>query len=280
MSGPNPTNRESVSGDRPQGRESALRRASILGAATIRGRCSARDRDVDDDPDADQYRQHRRHEEDFRWRAHVQAFGWWRQKDPARLDSGSASGSVDRVTENYMPTVPSNGMRQPTVGTPPEYTVGDDQVPWVLGTQLTEQSGPLARAPKGSRVLLVEAHEFARRMPYHHNKLTLVFAAMRQFRDRLRAAGYDVTYVQADSFGDALTGFFEDNPGVTLVTMRSPSYGSERRFRELVEEAGGDLRVVENELFVSTRRAFDEWQTATSSDTSSSTAGCAGSRAY
>jgi len=150
-------------------------------------------------------------------------------------------------------------MWQPTVGTPPEYTVGDDEVPWILGTQLTEQSGPLARAPEGSRVLLVEAHEFARRMPYHHHKLTLVFAAMRQFRDRLRAAGYDVTYVQADSFGEALTGFFEDNPGVTLVTMRSPSYGSERRFRELVEEAGGDLRVVENELFVSTRRAFDEW---------------------
>jgi deoxyribodipyrimidine photolyase-related protein len=150
-------------------------------------------------------------------------------------------------------------MRQPTVGDPPGYDIGDDEVPWVLGTHLTRRSGPLARAPEGSRVLLIEAHGFARRMPYHHHKLTLVFAAMRRFRDRLRAAGYDVTYLRAETFGEAFETFFADHPDATLVTMRSPSYGSERRFRELVDAAGGDVRFVENELFVSTRRAFDEW---------------------
>ncbi|TKR24544.1 cryptochrome/photolyase family protein [Natronomonas salsuginis] len=150
-------------------------------------------------------------------------------------------------------------MRQPIVGTGPEYTVGADEVPWILGTQLTEQCGPLARAAEDSRVLLIEAHDFARRMPYHHHKLTLVFAAMRQFGDRLRADGYDVRYIRADTFGAGLERFFEDNPEATLVSMRSPSYGSERRFRELVAAAGGAVRFVENELFVSTRRAFDEW---------------------
>ncbi|MFB6360671.1 MAG: cryptochrome/photolyase family protein [Halobacteriales archaeon] len=150
-------------------------------------------------------------------------------------------------------------MRQPLVGTPPQYAIGEDEVPWVLGTQLTEQCGPLARAPAGSQVLLIEAHDFARRRPYHHHKLTLVFAAMRQFRDRLRAAGYDVTYVRADTFGDGLATFFDSNPDATLVIMRSPSYRSEGRFRELVAENAGDLRVVENELFLSTRQAFDEW---------------------
>ncbi|MDY6777322.1 MAG: cryptochrome/photolyase family protein, partial [Candidatus Nanohaloarchaea archaeon] len=74
----------------------------------------------------------------------------------------------------------------------------------------------------GSRVLLVEAHGFARRMPYHHHKLTLVFAAMRQFRERLRAAGYDVTYIEADTFGDGLAEFFAGHPETTLVAMRSP----------------------------------------------------------
>jgi len=150
-------------------------------------------------------------------------------------------------------------MQQPLVGTVPEYTVDGDEVPWVFGTQLTDQCGPLSRAAEGSRVLLVEAHDFARRMPYHHHKLTLVFAAMRQFRDRLRAAGYDVVYIQADTFGDGLAAFFAEHPDATLVSMRSPSYGSERRFRELVAAAGGELRVVENELFASTRPAFDEW---------------------
>ena len=152
-------------------------------------------------------------------------------------------------------------MRQPTVGSAPEYELASDEVPWVLGTQLTDRSGPLARAPAGSPVLMIEAREFARRMPYHHHKLTLVFAAMRQFRDRLREQGYEVIYEQAETFRDGLASFFDARPAATLVTMRSPSYGAARRFEELVDAVGGDLTVVENELFVSTRAAFDEWAT-------------------
>jgi len=152
-------------------------------------------------------------------------------------------------------------MYQPAVGTPPSDTIAADEVPWVLGTQLNEHCGPLARASEGSRVLLIEAHDFARRLPYHHDKLTLVFAAMRHFRDRLAAAGYDVSYIQTATFGDGLATFFDTHPETTLVAMRSPSYGSTRRFRELVEEADGQIRFVENELFVSTPNAFDEWAT-------------------
>ena len=153
-------------------------------------------------------------------------------------------------------------MRQPTVGDPPAYTIAEDEVPWILGTQLTMRSGPLARAPDGSQVLLIEAHDFARRMPYHHHKLTLVFAGMRRFRDRLRREGYDVTYIKADRFGDGFAEFFDDHPDTTLVSMRSPSYRSEDRFRELAAEAGGEVRFVDNELFVSTREAFDGWADA------------------
>jgi len=150
-------------------------------------------------------------------------------------------------------------MHQPTVGDAPTYEIGDDEVPWLLGTQLTDRWGPLARAPDGARVLLIEAHGFARRLPYHHHKLTLVFSAMRRFRDRLAEAGYDVCYLEAETFDEALSTFFAANPETTLVAMRSPSYGSARRFETLVEEAGGDCRFVENEGFVSTRAAFDEW---------------------
>jgi len=150
-------------------------------------------------------------------------------------------------------------MRQPTVGDAPEYDIGGDEVPWVLGTQLTERSGPVARAPEGCRVLLIESREFARRLPYHHHKLTLVFAAMRRFRDRLREAGYDVLYYEAETFREGLEWFVVEHPDATLVAMPSPSYGSGRRLTELVEDAGGQLRLVENELFASTRAAFDRW---------------------
>ena len=63
----------------------------------------------------------------------------------------------------------------------------------VLGDQLSREYGPLARGDD-ERVLMVEAREFARRKPYHPHKLTLVFGAMRQFREELREAGYDVDY--------------------------------------------------------------------------------------
>ncbi len=159
-------------------------------------------------------------------------------------------------------------MLQPIVGDPPDYTLADDEVPWLLGTQLTTRSGPLARAADGSRVLLIEARDFADRMPYHHHKLTLVFGGMRRFRRRLRQAGYEVIYITAGSFGAGLQEFFGDHPEATLVSMRSPSHGSERRLRELVRGADGDIRFVENELFVSTRAAFDEWANGDPSDES------------
>ena len=149
-------------------------------------------------------------------------------------------------------------MTEPVVGSAPDYEM-DGKVPWVLGTQLHPEAGPLARAPEGSRVLMIEAHDFARRKPYHHDKLTLVFAAMRQFRDELDEAGYDVEYIKADTFGEGLKTYFERYPDDTLVAMRSPSYRSGPRMAELVGEIGGDLEVVDNDLFVSTRQAFDEW---------------------
>ena len=151
-------------------------------------------------------------------------------------------------------------MTGPVVGTVDSYDIdGDNRVPWVLGTQLHPEAGPLGRAPVGSRVLMIEAREFAGRKPYHHQKLTLLFSSMRHFREELRERGYEVEYVQAPTFSDGLAAYFEQYPDSTLVAMRSPSQGSAERLQELSEAAGGSLAVVENELFVSTRRAFDEW---------------------
>ncbi|PSQ50674.1 cryptochrome/photolyase family protein [Halobacteriales archaeon SW_7_65_23] len=151
-------------------------------------------------------------------------------------------------------------MTGPVVGSAEGYEVdGKERIPWVLGTQLHPEVGPLGRAPAGSRVLMIEAREFAARKPYHHQKLTLLFSSMRQFRDELRDRGYDVEYVQAPTFADGLARYFRQYPDSMLVAMRSPSHGSAERLQELAEVAGGSLDVVENELFVSTRQAFDDW---------------------
>ncbi len=127
----------------------------------------------------------------------------------------------------------------------------------VLGDQLNRSVGPLAR--REDPVVMVEAYDFARRMPYHPHKLTLVFAGMRHFRDRLRADGRTVHYYQAESFREGLATHFDAHPGDELTMMRPPSHGAADRFRSIVEDLDGSIDVVDNDLFLCSREEFEEW---------------------
>jgi len=138
--------------------------------------------------------------------------------------------------------------------------MSDDAVLWLLGDQLNPDLDALADADE---VLLIEAHGFADRKPYHAHKLTLVFSAMRHFREDLRERGRDVTYLRADSFGEGLDRFFDgrsgDPAGVDLRLMRPASHGAGDRLRELVAERGGSLELLDNELFWTTPADWREW---------------------
>ncbi|MFB6177165.1 MAG: cryptochrome/photolyase family protein, partial [Halobaculum sp.] len=101
---------------------------------------------------------------------------------------------------------------------------------WLLGNQLRHDAAPLAHADS---VLLIESHEFPERLPYHPFKLTLVFSAMRHFRDRLREDGYDVTYIQCESFGDGLEQYFEAAP-----EDDADSFRQEHWYRHVRRETG------------------------------------------
>ena len=127
---------------------------------------------------------------------------------------------------------------------------------WLLGDQLSPDAAPLANA---DRVLMIEAHAFADRLPYHPAKLTLVFSAMRHCRDALRDRGYEVTYVEAETFGDGLDEYFAAAPGDSLVLMDPPSHGAAAAFEGMVEARGGSLTVVGNDRFLTTPETFDEW---------------------
>ncbi|WP_435062727.1 cryptochrome/photolyase family protein [Halobaculum sp. EA56] len=127
---------------------------------------------------------------------------------------------------------------------------------WLLGDQLYPDAAPLQH---DDHVLMIEAHGFAERVPYHPQKLTLVFSAMRHCRDDLRADGYDVTYVEAETFGDGLDEYLAANPGDSLVLQRPPTHGAGEELRRLVEERGGDCTLVENDLFLTTPAEWDEW---------------------
>ena len=127
---------------------------------------------------------------------------------------------------------------------------------WLLGDQLSPDAMPLETA---DRVLMIEAHGFADRLPYHPTKLTLLFSAMRHCRDALRDRGYEVTYLEAETFGDGLDEYFDSAPGDSLVLMDPPSHGAAARFSEMVDARGGSLSVVENDRFLTSPDPFDEW---------------------
>jgi deoxyribodipyrimidine photolyase-related protein len=127
---------------------------------------------------------------------------------------------------------------------------------WLLGDQLDADAAPLQTA---DHVLLIESHGFAERLPYHPQKLTLLFSAMRHFRDELRGRGYDVTYLQAETFSAGLAEYFAAASGDDLVAMRPASHGAGARLRSLVSKHGGSLTLVENDHFLTTPDDFDAW---------------------
>jgi deoxyribodipyrimidine photolyase-related protein len=110
---------------------------------------------------------------------------------------------------------------------------------------------------------MIEAHGFADRLPYHPQKLTLVFSAMRHFRDELRSTGRTVHYYRAETFREGLADHFEAHPGDELTVMRPNGHGAADRLRSIVSGLGGSVSVVENELFLCSPAEFDpvggEW---------------------
>ncbi|GAB6878085.1 cryptochrome/photolyase family protein [Halorubrum gandharaense] len=134
----------------------------------------------------------------------------------------------------------------------------DETTLWLLGDRLDPPADALARADE---VLLVESHEFAARRRYHAHKLTLVFSAMRHCRDRLRDRGHDVTYLRADSFGEALDEYLGDHPAdtPTLETTRPTAERAADRLHGLVRECGGTLEFRPDDRFFTDRADWGEF---------------------
>ena len=68
-----------------------------------------------------------------------------------------------------------------------------------LGDQLSPGLSALKAADRArDRVVMAEVAEEAGSVAHHPKKIALVFAAMRKFAERLRAAGWQVDYTRLD----------------------------------------------------------------------------------
>lgn len=122
----------------------------------------------------------------------------------------------------------------------------------VLGDQLNlERFDTLA--PSQTRVLMIESLARGRLVPYHKQKLVLLYSAMRHFRLALEARGFEVFYAQTDTFEQGFAAYFEQFGNVKLEVMQPAEFGVAEQLEQLVQQLGGQLEVTENSLWLSTQ---------------------------
>lgn len=133
---------------------------------------------------------------------------------------------------------------------------------WILGDQLTPDHAALRGLDRrDTRVLLVESHARARRLPYHKQKLVLVWSAMRHFADELRAAGWTVDLrTEAATYRAALDTHVRRFRPRRLRLMEPAEVGAAERLVATARAAGvPDVEVVANDMFLADQAAFARW---------------------
>jgi deoxyribodipyrimidine photolyase-related protein len=129
---------------------------------------------------------------------------------------------------------------------------------FVLGDQLNLDVGPLSRAdPAQTVVLMVESTAHGAARSYHKQKLALVYSAMRHFKLALEERGFTVSYKACDTWQEGIAAHYGTYPKATLELMQPADFGVATMLQGIVTAQGGQLEVIENELWLSTNA---DWQ--------------------
>lgn len=141
-------------------------------------------------------------------------------------------------------------------------TVTTANTVWILGDQLTPDHAALrGRDRRDTCVLLVESQARARRLPYHKQKLVLVWSAMRHFADELRAAGWTVDFrPESPTYRAALDAHVRRFRPRRLRLMEPAEAGAAKRLAATARVAGvAEVEVVPNDMFLSDAASFARW---------------------
>lgn len=133
---------------------------------------------------------------------------------------------------------------------------------WILGDQLTLEHAALRGLERrATRVLLIESQARARRLPYHKQKLVLVWSAMRHFADELRAAGWTVDFhAESPTYAAALAAHMQRHRPSALRLMDPAEAGAAERLAATARAAGvARVEVVPNDMFLSDAASFARW---------------------
>ncbi|MGL5878740.1 MAG: cryptochrome/photolyase family protein, partial [Xenococcaceae cyanobacterium] len=106
-------------------------------------------------------------------------------------------------------------------------------------------------------VIFIESLRHAQELPYHLQKLVLVWSAMRHFAEELKQAGWNVTYKQAEDFQTPLIEWIQQNQIAELRVMAP----SDRPFTKLIEGLNLPCQVTftPNNCFIWSDEEFIQW---------------------
>ncbi len=132
----------------------------------------------------------------------------------------------------------------------------------VLGDQLSPDHGALkhARADRDT-ILMAEVREEAGYVRHNRHKIAFIFAAMRHFRDMLRARGFTVIYFQyEDGKASLLQAVREALAASEARVLRCCEPGEHRLLHEISNwELPVTIDIVEDDRFLATREDFSSW---------------------
>lgn len=131
---------------------------------------------------------------------------------------------------------------------------------WVLGDQLWAGQSALsscADQKQNTPVIFIESLRHSQELPYHLQKLVLVWSGMRHFAEELRQDGWTVTYKISPDFQTPLIRWIQDN-GITELRVMTPV---DRPFAKLIRSLDLPCKVVltPDNRFIWSEEAFAQW---------------------
>ena len=136
----------------------------------------------------------------------------------------------------------------------------------VLGDQLSDGISALAGLnPDLDLVLMTESVAEATAWKHHKQKLVLVWSAMRQFAERLRAKGVRVRYVTLDdpantrSIGGEIARALAEEPLGRVIRTACGKWGLEDHLLTLAQTLPVPMETREDDRFLCSRKQFAAW---------------------
>jgi deoxyribodipyrimidine photolyase-related protein len=131
---------------------------------------------------------------------------------------------------------------------------------WVLGDQLWKEQTALQSCVnqyQETPVIFIESLYHAQKLPYHLQKLVLVWSAMRHFAKQLRDEGWQVTYSQTLDFKTPLLDWIQQYQ-ITELRVMTPT---DRSFIRLIQQLDLPCSVTftPNNRFIWSDEDFNQW---------------------